>query len=163
MRFNFRLFFHLTYRAFFKANGTDARLTPKRRKALFWWYLLIPLQHLITWFAFLLDEVFFPGYRKQEVKAPIFIIGNFRSGSTLLQRLIAQDEGHITAMKTWEIYLSPSITQRKLFKFAAQVDRKLFRGWFVKQLAKHDGRVLGTIPMHRPDTGTTTCSGIHLR
>lgn len=149
MRFNFRLFFHLTYRAFFKAKGTNARLTPKRKKALFFWYLVLPLHHLFTWFCFLLDEIFYRGYRNVEVKAPIFIIGNFRSGSTLLQRLIAQDEGRMTAMKTWEIYLAPSITQRRLFKLIERVDRKLFGGWLKKQLAKREAGVLGTIPMHR--------------
>lgn len=149
MRFNFRLYFQLTFCAFFKAKGTDARLTPKRRKALFWWYLLIPVYHLITWFSFLLDEIFFHSYRKQEVKSPVFIIGNFRSGSTLLQRLIARDKDCMTAMKTWEIYLAPSITQRKVYKFASRVDRKLFKGWFKNLLIKRDGKALGEIPMHR--------------
>jgi hypothetical protein len=149
MRFNFRLYLQLTFRAFFKAKGTDARLTPKRRKALFWWYLLIPLYHVITWFSFLLDEIFFSGYRRQEVEAPVFIIGNFRSGSTLLQRLIAQDQREMTAMQTWEIYLAPSITQRKLFRFASRYDNKLFDGWFKKQLMKQDDASLGEIPMHR--------------
>jgi hypothetical protein len=149
MRFNFRLFLQLTFRAFFKAEGTDARLTPKRRRALFWWYLLTPIYHVITWFCFLLDEVFFHRYRKQEVEAPVFIIGNFRSGSTLLQRLIAQDHQEMTAMHTWEIYLAPSITQRKLFKFVSRLDSKLFGGWFKKLLARQDSSSLGEIPMHR--------------
>jgi len=149
MRFNFKLFFQLAFRAFFQSKGTSARLTAKRRKALFWWFILIPTHHLFTWFAFLLDEIFFRGYRQQKVEAPIFIIGNFRSGSTLLQRLIAQDKENMTAMKTWEIYLAPSITQRKLLKLAARVDTRLFNGWFKGLLMKTDGSALGDIPMHR--------------
>lgn len=149
MRFNLKLFLHLTFRAFFKAKGTDAHLTLKRRKALFWWYLLTPIHHIFTWFAFLLDEIFFPGYRRQKVRSPVFIIGNFRSGSTLLQRLIAKDQEIMTAMKTWEIYLAPSITQRKILKFASRVDSKWFNGWFKKQLIVRDDKSLGEIPMHR--------------
>ena len=149
MRFNFKLFFLLTYRAFFKAKGTNARLTAKRRKALFWWFILIPTHHLFTWFAFLLDEIFFRSYRQQKVEAPVFIIGNFRSGSTLLQRLIAQDSEHMTAMKTWEIYLAPSITQRKILKWASRVDSQFFGNRFKRMLMKTDDSSLGEIPMHR--------------
>jgi hypothetical protein len=149
MRFNFKLFFQLTFRAFFKAKGSNARLTAKRRAALFWWFILIPTHHLFTWVAFLLDEIFFHRYRQQQVKAPVFIIGNFRSGSTLLQRLIAQDTENMTAMKTWEIYLAPSITQRKLLKIASRVDKRLFKGWLKGLLMKQEGSSLGEIPMHQ--------------
>jgi hypothetical protein len=149
MRYNFKALFRLTFRAFFKAKGTNARLTPKRRKALLLWFAVIPFYHLYIWFTFLLDEIFFPGYRKQEVKAPIFIIGNFRSGSTLLQRLIAQDVETISAMKTWEIYMAPSIVQRKVLKLITKIDRVLLNGRLVKKLAAWDARVLGTIPMHK--------------
>ena len=43
-----------------------------------------------------------------------------------VQRLIARDKDCMTAMKTWEIYLAPSITQRKIFKFASRFDGKYF-------------------------------------
>ncbi len=59
---------------------------------------------------------------QQEIEAPVFIIGNFRSGSTLLQRLLAKDEEHLTAMTTLEIYIAPSITQRVFWKAAGKVD-----------------------------------------
>ncbi len=149
MRFNFRLFFKLTYHAFFKAAGTHGRLTNKRKTALFWWYLLIPLHNLLTWVALLLDEILFPRYRKQNVEAPIFIIGNFRSGSTLLQRLLARDREHMTAMKTWEIYLAPSILQRKFWRVVAKIDQKTFGGALLNRLTHRDNAWLGTIPMHK--------------
>lgn len=149
MLFNFKLFFKLTYRAFFNAKGTHGRHTPHRRKALFWWYVLIPPFNLISGICLRLDYIFFPKFRKQKVEAPIFIIGNFRSGSTLLQRLLAQDEEHLTAMKTWEIYLAPSLTQRALFKWFARLDRKLLGGFFVGLLKKREEAWLDTIKMHR--------------
>jgi hypothetical protein len=149
MRFNFRTFFKLTYRAFFKATGTHGHHTPHRRKALFWWYVLIPIHNLITNLCLLMDEILFSGYRKQEVKEPIFIIGNFRSGSTLLQRLLAKDNRNITSMKTWEIYLAPSIIQRKIFQFMARTDRSLLNGYLIGRLGQRDLALLGNIPMHR--------------
>lgn len=149
MLFNFKLFFKLTYRAFFNAKGTHGRLTPHRRKALFWWYFIIPVHNLISGFCLLLDNLFFPGYRKQKVEAPIFIIGNFRSGSTLLQRLLAKQQEELTAMKTWEIYLAPSITQRKLFKLFKRFDRRFLKSFFLRTLKKRETAWLDSIKMHR--------------
>ena len=149
MRFNFRLFFRLLYWSIFKSKGTHGRLTPHRRKALLWWFTVFTSHNIITWLGFLFDEIFFRGYRKKEVKAPIFIIGNFRSGSTLLQRLMARDEAHLTAMKTWEIYGSPSISMRKLIRFGAKVDARLFGGRLRKRLYAMETSRLNSIPMHR--------------
>ena len=84
MAFNFKLFFRLTYHAFFKSRGTHGRLTAKRLRALALWYLVFPFYNLVTWICLLLDDILFPQYRRQEIKDPTFIIGNFRSGSTLL-------------------------------------------------------------------------------
>ncbi|MBN2044182.1 MAG: sulfotransferase [Anaerolineales bacterium] len=149
MRYNFRLFFKLLYWSLFKAKGTHARLTPKRIKSLIFWFIIIPVHNLFTWIGFGLDEIFFPGYRMQEVKAPIFIIGNFRSGSTLLQRLLVKDEEHLTAMRTIEIYIAPSITQRVFWKAAGNVDRVLFRGALNKLVHRIEAKNLNSIPMHR--------------
>ena len=149
MRFNFRLLFKLTYLALFKAKDTHGHLTPHRRKALFWWYLLIPPHIFMGWIGLMLDEIFFRAYRKQEVKEPLFIIGNFRSGSTLTQRLLAKDKVHMTAMHTWEIYLAPSITQRKVYKGLMYLDQKLLGGGLLRILDKYESKWLHSIPMHR--------------
>ena len=149
MKFNFKLFFKLTYHAVFHAKGTHGRLTPHRRKALFWWYVLIPPYNLISGICLLLDNIFFPRFRKQKVEAPIFIIGNFRSGSTLLQRLLAKEEDFLTAMKTWEIYLAPSLIQRKLFHLLARFDRRFLGGFLVGLLKKREAAWLTSITMHR--------------
>ena len=149
MSYNFRLYFKLLYWSLFKSRDTHARLTPKRIKSLIFWFVIIPIHNLLTWIAFGLDEIFFPGYRKQEIEAPVFIIGNFRSGSTLLQRLLAQDQAHLTAMTTLEIYIAPAITQRLFWKAAGKVDRVLFRGAFNKLVTRVEAKNLNSIPMHR--------------
>jgi len=148
MRYNVRLFFKLAYWSLFKSAGTHARLTPHRVAALFFWFVVIPIHNLISWIGFGLDEIFYRDYRRQAVEAPIFIIGNFRSGSTLLQRLLAQDEEHLTAMRTWEIYIAPSITQREFWRMVNRIDDRLFKGWLKNQLEIAETRRLNSIPMH---------------
>ena len=149
MSYNFRLYFKLLYRSLFKTKGTHARLTPKRIKSLIFWFIIIPIHNLFTWIGFGLDEIFFRGYRQQEIEAPVFIIGNFRSGSTLLQRLLAKDEEHLTAMTTLEIYIAPSITQRIFWKGMGNLDAVLFRGAFNKIITRVEAKNLNSIPMHR--------------
>lgn len=59
-----------------------------------------------------LDRVFFPGYRNQPIDRPIFIVGNPRSGTTFLHRLLL-GAGDTAAFELWEM-LFPAITARKL-------------------------------------------------
>lgn len=149
MLFNFRLFFRLTYLTLFRHRAVFGRLTPKRIKRLIFWYTVLPLHHLLTALAILLDEVFFPAYHQQKIERPIFILSNFRSGSTLLHRLLAQDEANFTAMQTWEIYLAPSITQRVVIKALAAFDRRWLGGICNRWLDRLEQRLLGSLPMHR--------------
>jgi hypothetical protein len=46
-----------------------------------------------------LDKVFFPRYRKTQIKNPVFIVGNARSGTTLFQRLLSADEDNFVYFK----------------------------------------------------------------
>ncbi|MGV8048899.1 MAG: sulfotransferase [Anaerolineaceae bacterium] len=107
-------FLRYNFRAFFKSKGTQYRLTPKRFLFLFFWNIGYVLVELINRIFFLLDEIFFPGYHKQEIRQPVFIIGNPRSGTTFLHRLMFKDKDSFTAFTVWELVLAPSITQRKI-------------------------------------------------
>ncbi len=126
MPIDFTLAFRLTYLQFFKFRQNSLRFTRRRRMAMLLWYSVIPIHQLLTLISFYLDEVFFPRYRQKEIKAPVFIVGNFRCGSSLLQRLLARD-GQFTSMNVAEIFIAPTITQRKFWKFVALLDRCLFR------------------------------------
>ncbi|TAK11857.1 MAG: sulfotransferase [Anaerolineae bacterium] len=148
MLFNFAQFFRLTWAAMFQAEGTSSQLSPKRWRVLFWWYLLVPVHNLITQVCFGLDTLLYPAFRQQQVKAPIFIIGNFRSGSTLLQRLLARDSDNLTAMKLWEIYVAPSLTQRYFWLWVGRMDARWLGGRLAGQLTKINNRLLGKIQMH---------------
>ena len=101
-----------------------------------------------TWLCLLLDEVFFRDYHHVRVKKPLFIVGNFRSGTTFLQRLLARDEDNVTGLTSREIYLTPTISQRKLWSFLLLVDPYLGRP-FGRLLAAVEDRVLRRIPFHR--------------
>lgn len=116
---------------------------------MFFWFVFMPANFLLGWIGFGLDEIFFRKYREQEVKAPIFIIGNFRSGSTLLQRLIAKDDRNFTATTTQEIYVTPSITQRKIWDVLSSFDARFLNRTISKLVARFDRRRLNSIPMHR--------------
>lgn len=148
MPFNFALFVRLTFHQFFKFRNGPLKFTPRRRAVVLLFYLIMPLQQLLTFICFYLDEIFFPAYRRQEIKAPVFIVGNFRSGSTLLQRLLAQDK-QFTSMNIAEIYIAPTLTQRKFWKLLAAIDRVLFGGRGRKFIEKRDKSWLNSLQMHK--------------
>lgn len=112
--YDFKSFFYYNYLAWFKARGQHYRLTPKRILALSVFLLIYIPTEIIAWICFGLDELFFPKYRQQEVKSPVFIIGNPRSGTTFTHRLIEKDTDTFTAATSWELIFCPSITQRKI-------------------------------------------------
>ncbi len=125
MTYSIRRFLRITYMAFFKAGNTTARITPKRIFVLLLVYTVYLVVESITWFGFLLDEIFFAGYRQQEVKQPVFIVGNPRSGTTFLHRLLARDKANFQSIHLWEILFAPSVTQRKVAWAVGAVDRLL--------------------------------------
>jgi len=92
----------------------------------------------IHWFGFLLDELFFHGYRKITVRKPVFVVGVPRSGTTFLHHVLAKD-GQFTTFRTWECLFAPSVVERKICLGLAQVDKRLGRpfGRLLKGLEKH--------------------------
>lgn len=122
MRLNLKLYFKTMWFSFFKSEGTPGRLTPKRFFILLLIFFLYPLWFFSIRFAYQLDKVFYPQHQKQNIEQPIFIVGNFRSGTTFLHRLLAKDD-RFTGMQTWEIYLAPSIVQRKFFHWIMKANR----------------------------------------
>jgi omega-hydroxy-beta-dihydromenaquinone-9 sulfotransferase len=83
------------------------------------------LLQLLHWLAFLLDEVLFRGYRRVEVKAPLFVTGVPRSGTTFVHRALARDDRQFTTFRTWEALFAPAIVERKAIATLAALDRRL--------------------------------------
>ena len=86
-----------------------------RRFIFFCIVILLDLIFFLSGRFFLfIDHIFFPGFRKIEVKKPIFIIGHPRSGTSFVHHLFAQSD-EIATFKTWHI-IFPALTARVLFK-----------------------------------------------
>ena len=145
--FNWRHLLGQTFRSIVGTRGTHRRLTPHRIRVLtVFWILFIPHQ-LLTRTFMLLDNLFYPAWRKVPVEKPLFITGLFRSGTTFLHRLMAGDRETFSAFKTWEIYLAPSILQRKILKGWKRLD-ELLGSPIMNWLLKYNSRRLGEIQFH---------------
>jgi len=81
----------------------------------------------VHWVGFFLDDLFFRGYRRVEIREPLFIVGLPRSGTSFLQRVFARDTERFTTLRLWELLLAPSVTERKFWKGLGALDRVLGR------------------------------------
>lgn len=120
--FQYRLLGVLVFKALFRTRGTDARLTPKRILVLLALFPAYFITLVVNWIGLALDEVLFRGYRRQAVERPLFIVGPPRTGTTLMQRLLAGDE-QFTSLKTWEVLFAPSVTQKVFWRGIGALDR----------------------------------------
>jgi hypothetical protein len=123
--FDIKALARFTYKQLFKSSGTPYRLSPKRISLLLLTYPLYTLVELVNWLGLALDAILFPAYRKLEIAQPIYIVGNPRSGTTFLQRLLARDEKTFSSMRTWEMLVAPSVTMRKVFWALSALDHRL--------------------------------------
>lgn len=103
---------------------TSPGWNPRRLVVTIAFYIVFPLLEMTVWSGLLLDRIFFKGYRREVVSSPLFIIGNPRSGTTFLHRLIARDVERFTTMRMWEILFAPSVVQRKVLHAVAAVLRR---------------------------------------
>ncbi len=137
MKIGFPLYFELVKLALFPGSENRGRTTLKRFVTLLAIIPALCFGRILHSIAFLLDDLFFPGYRNIEVKEPVFVVGIARSGTTLLHRLLAKDADKFTAFMFWELLLAPSIVERKFWFALGRVDRAL-GGWGRKLLRKVD-------------------------
>lgn len=100
-------------------------------------------------FFWILDAVFFPAWQSTEVRRPLFVIGNFRSGTTLLFRMLHGTGKNTTSLRTWEIYLAPTVSQRLMWRGIGIVDRHV--GSPLLQLVRMVNAILHRIPYHPID------------
>ncbi|MDZ7723537.1 MAG: sulfotransferase [candidate division KSB1 bacterium] len=105
----------------------QAALSEKIKRALFISVFLpfFTLLQLVHWLGFFLDALLYPEYSKTSIRRPLFILGPPRSGTTHLHRVLAEDRGQFTTPSTWELFLAPSIIQKKIMHLAAAIDRQL--------------------------------------
>lgn len=119
MYINLKLFFKAEYLALFQQPFRLRRwVFVLFFTALFWamWCLVA----LGRW----LDYLLFPGFRRQEVRDPVFIIAPPRSGTTLLQKLMARDEERFACVRLMDT-IFPAVSFHRLFQGLAWLDRRL--------------------------------------
>ena len=130
MLFNFRLYARLMAASLLRARNTPARLCPQRVLFLVFqatvFYTLLEVGHRLGW---LLDNLLYPGYRRREVQAPVFIMAPHRSGTTVLLSTLAQDP-QFRPMDMWESFFAPSVLQRKILWAWLRVDAKIGRPFY---------------------------------
>ncbi len=139
--FDFRLLGRLTCLSFLKSGNTDAPLTPRRAVGLIFGLLGFLLFETFNFFFLLLDEVCYRGYRGAQIYRPVFIVGNPRSGTTFLHRVLSLDEKRFFGFRMWEI-LFPSIIQKKLIDLLGRADR-LIGAPFHRMIENTEKRILG--------------------
>ncbi len=147
MVFNFRGFFQFTYR-FLKSK----RWSGRRLLVFIAFFVFFPLLQTFIWIGFLLDNLFYRGHRKQPVSQPVFITGMFRSGTTFLHRLMAQDVERFTTMAMWEILFAPSVTQRRIVNALAKPLSAPFNLLANRMEARwHKQNVMHRVSMREPE------------
>jgi hypothetical protein len=123
-----------------------ARERPGLRRGLLLMGLFVALtiDSLVAFVCLALDHVLFPGFRKTVVRTPVFVIGNARSGTTHMHRLLCGDEGRFSYFRTYELLL-PSIVQKKLVRFVAGLDERFLRGAIERRLRGREDLTLAEV------------------
>lgn len=147
MYFNWRQFLKDSRHALFPRHDSQMRITGHRARVLAMFFFCMAWMGGSGHLGLFIDRLLFPRAARTPVSKPLFIIGNFRSGSTLLHRLLAADP-QFTAMKTWEIYFAPSVSQRKFWHGFWIVD-----SWFGSPVRRRINRAqektFSEVTMHR--------------
>ena len=147
MPFNFRLYLTDFYYSLFRSGGTPARLSAKRVLLIVFLFFGFPIWNLYIRIGYALDKILFPDLKHLYTPDPIFIIGNYRSGSTFFHRLLLRDS-QFTCLKAWEIYFAPALSHRKLIRFLLRISKKI--GSPIQRGVQAFDQLLNEIyPMHK--------------
>lgn len=88
------------------------------------YFITVTLIGMFNTLTRLIDELFFPNYKKIKVRQPVFIISNPRSGTTFLHRLMCLDEDRFVFNRMYQT-IFPSITFYRMIQFFNKVDNKI--------------------------------------
>ena len=124
MPFNIRQYLRDFYYSLFRSGGTPARLSAKRVLILIFLFFAFPIWNLYIRIGYFLDRFLYPDLKHLYTTDPVFIIGNYRSGSTFFHRLLLRDS-QFTCLKAWEIYFAPALSHRKLIRFILKISSKI--------------------------------------
>ncbi|MBN1246040.1 MAG: sulfotransferase, partial [Anaerolineae bacterium] len=150
MYFSWKNFAVFLRRALHPPPDSPYRLTLKRAATLAGFLGLFLATELATRIGFGLDHLLYPRHTDTEIEDPVFIIGNPRSGTTFLHRLLAQDTRSFTTMRLWEILFAPSIVQRRVTRALAGLDRTIGSPLH-RHIARWDAKVAQSNELHNAE------------
>ena len=133
MYINLNLFFKAEYLSLFKT-----RFSLRRWAYIFFFTVLYWLMWFIVVVGRALDHVFFPGFKQQAVRAPVFIVAPPRSGTTLTQKLMALDAERFVHNKLYQT-IFPAVSFQRFFNGLVWLDQHTGRcfarlvGWAEKK------------------------------
>jgi hypothetical protein len=119
MYLNLSLFARAEYLAFFKT-----RFAIRRLAYVMGFSILYGLMWFIVAFGRALDHVFFPGFKRQPLREPVFIVAPPRSGTTLTQNLMSLDEERFVYNALYQT-IFPAVSYQRSFDALVWLDRKL--------------------------------------
>ncbi len=122
MSFDWRTFFQLLFWTLTRWSDTGLPMSSRRALFLTCFFLCYPLVQLFHRLCFILDDILYPQWRTVQDPSPVFIIGNPRSGTTLLHRILARDSQNFFTFHTWEL-LFPAVTEKKALSLLGRLDR----------------------------------------
>ena len=112
-------------------------------------YFAFPI--LLVWnhIGFICDDVLYHDWRSIAVKKPMFIVGNARSGTTWLHRLIVSSmKKKFTTLKTWEIVFAPSVTWKRFFLVLFKWDNFFLNSFLYRSLCSFEKKILPKSHLH---------------
>ena len=130
-------------------DGAHHPLTWRRSTALLVTAVLFAYGMLQTRLFWALDALLFPGWKRVEPDRPIFVVGNFRSGTTMFMKMLRHGVPRATSLSTWEIYMGTTVSQRLCMRGIAIVDR-LF-GAPLERVVRRFNALLAQVPYHPID------------
>lgn len=140
------MFFHFDFSNYFKMIRLAWREPNPMARRYFLAILILVVPVVSTFHAlcFFLDGLFFPGFRKIEIRDPVFVVGHARSGTTLLHRLLSRDEGRFSAFMLYELYF-PSLIQKKFIRWIAAMDARLAGGFLGRRVEAWEEKRYGAM------------------
>jgi hypothetical protein len=115
------LFAKAEYLALFK---TPFRL--RRWSYVLFFTVLYWLMWLVVATGRALDHLFFPSFKRQPLREPVFIVAPPRTGSTLTQKLMSLDEERFVYNALYQT-IFPAITFQRCFDGLVWIDKKIGR------------------------------------
>jgi hypothetical protein len=136
------MYFDFDYYRQLLAHVWSLRQWQGRNRMLFRLLILVPLESGFHAVFMLLDYVFFPRLLSMEVRAPVFIVGHARSGTTLMHRLMSADGDRFSYFLYWETFF-PSLLQKKIVRGLGWIDQHWLGNRIHTRLKKWDDETFG--------------------